>query len=352
MKDVFDIQDEISLAILDNLKVKLLGEPKAMIAKRHSENLEAYNLYLKGTYHYQMLTVEGLKNATVYFEQALQKDPDYALALVGLGYVSWLSATWGNVPPDEAYPRVNHYVNKALKLDGTLAEAYSVLGTINTFYYWNWKDAELNYKHALQINPNSSMIHVNYSALLTFTGRHEEAISEAKRAQELDPLSSYINTRTGEAYHYGGLIDKAIEEYQMTLSINPNYFLAHAQLGRAYFFAKGMIKEGAAEYKKAVELSDGNPFITANLVCRYYQIGRKDEADKLFDEVKKRAETEYVPAISFYMIHRSRGDEDLALEWLKKACNEHDTFLPWLRANPVLFPEGSKFKALLKEFGL
>ena len=197
MKDVFAIQDEISLAIADNLKVKLLGETKAMISKRHTENLEAYNLYLKGIYCYQMMTSEGFKKASEYFEQALQKDPNYALAYFGLAIGLRGQHFWGNVPPDEGYPKANEYVNKALKIDSTLAEAYWQLGNNNTFYYWNWKEAERNYKHALQINPNSPMMHIEYSLLLSIIGRHEEAISEAKRAQELDPFPGYINTLVG-----------------------------------------------------------------------------------------------------------------------------------------------------------
>ena len=350
MKDVFTIQDEISLAIAENLKVKLLGERKLIITKRHSENLEAYNLYLKGTYCYQMLTEEGLKKASEYFEQALQIDPDFALALVGLGYVNWLSTVWGKVPPDEAYPKANEYANQALKIDTSLAEAYSVLGNVNTFYYWNWKEAERNFKHALQINPNSSMAHVNYSALLTFNKRHEEAISEAKRAQELDPLSGYINTRAGEAFAYAGQYDKAIEEYQAALTIHPNYYLAHAQLGNAYR-TKGMFKETIAEKEKAVDLSNGNPFLIASLVCEYYQNGNIEESEKLFGSLRKRSETEYVPATSFYRIYKVRGEEYLALEWLKRACNEHDTFLPWLMGTPII-PEGSKYMTMLKEMGL
>jgi adenylate cyclase len=350
IKDVFAIQDEISLAIADNLKVKLLGEKKAMIAKRYSENLEAYNLYLKGTFCYQTLTVEGLKRASEYFEQALQKDPNFALAYVGLGYVNWLSTVWSNVPPDEAYPKAYEYANKALKMDTNIAEAYSVLGNVNTFYYWNWKEAEWNFKHALQINPNSSMIHVNYSALLTFNRRHGEAISKAKQAQELDPLSGYINTRVGEAFHYAGQIDRAIEEYQMTLTINPNYYLAHAQLGNAYR-AKGMVKETLIEKEKAVELSDGNPFMVASLACEYYQIGKIDQAEVLFESLRKKCANEYVPATAFYRIYRVRGEEDMALEWLKRACSEHDTFLPWLRGTSII-PEDSRYMKLLKDMGL
>jgi len=349
MKDVFSIQDEISLAILNNLKVKLLGETKAMITKRHSENLEAYNLYLKGTYCWQMMTIEGYKKASEYFEQALQKDQDYALAYVGFATVKIASTAYGDVPSDEAFPKAIEYVNKALKIDNTLDGAYSALGVINTFYYWNWKEAEQNFKHALQINPNSSLIHIYYSFLLTCTGRHKEAISEAKRAQELDPLSYFINTFTGVAFAFDGQFDRAIKEYQMTLAINPNYFFAHNQLGIAYF-GKSMLKEGIAELEKAVNLSDGNPFATAFLVLGYYLIRKKDRAEKLFNSLKKRSKTEYIPATSIYLIHRIRGEEEMALEWLKRACEEHDTSLLYYRARYIR--KGSKYMALLKEAGL
>jgi len=351
MKDVFDIQDEISMAILDNLKVKLLGEKKSIITKRHTDNIEAYNLYLKGTYCWQMLTEEGYRKATYYFEQALLKDPEYALVYVGLAAVYNVSTTFGNVPPDKAYPKANEYAKKALEIDNTLAEAYSILGNIYTFYYWNWKEAERNFKHALQINPNSSLIHIYYSFLLTCTGRHKEALSEAKQAQELDPLSVYINTETALAFAYNGQYDKAIEEYQMTLTINPNYFYAHLMLGNTYY-SKGMIKEAINELEKAVDLSSGNAFATAGLVCGYYFTNKKDKAGKLFDDLKKRSETEYIPATSFYMIHKFRGEEEIALDWLKKACKDHDTFLPWLKVNPIFIPEGSKYQALLKKAGL
>jgi TolB-like protein/Tfp pilus assembly protein PilF len=351
MKDVFAVQDEISLSILDNLKIKLLGEKKAIIAKHHTGNIEAYNLYLQGTYCWQALTAEGYKKAVEYFEQALKKDPDYALVYIGLAAISNVSTTFGNVPPDEAYPKANEYANKALKIDSTLAEAYSIIGYVNTFYYWNWEKAEQNFKYALKINPNSSLIHIYYSFLLTGTGRHNEALYEAKRAQELDPLSSYINTEVALAYAYCGNLDKAIEEYNMTLAINPNYYYARLMLGNV-FYAKGMIKEAVAEVEKAVDLSDENPFATAALICGYHLTGKKDDAERLYDSLKKRSESEYVPATSFFMIHTFRGEEEMALECLKRACKEHDTFLPWLRVNPVYIPEGSVYMKFLREMGL
>jgi tetratricopeptide (TPR) repeat protein len=322
-----------------------------MIKKLHSENLKAYNLYLKGTYYWQMLTAEGYRKAAEYFKQALQKDPNYALPYIGLGYVIGYSTAWGNLSPDDGFPKINENINKALAIDSTLAEAYSILGAIDLYYNWNWKEAERNFKHALRINPNSSQIHLDYSNFLTFTGHHEEAISEAKRAQELDPLSIYINTYTGVAFDYAGQYDKAIEEYLTTLAINPNYYLTHYHFGRAYS-AKGMIKESIVEYEKAVELSNGTPLVMAVLTCSYYLVGKKDQADKLFESLKKRSETEYVPATTIYLVHRVRGEEAKALEWLKRACNEHDSLLPWFRAHSFLIPEGSKYMKLLVEMGL
>jgi TolB-like protein/Tfp pilus assembly protein PilF len=344
--DLFSIQSEIAQSIATELKAIITPEEKQLIEKVPTDNLEAYNLYLKGTYFAEMATVEGLQKATEYFKQALQKDPNYALAYLGLANVNGGSTFWGNVPPHEAFPKVIEYTNKALKIDSTLAEAYWLLGNIDTYVNWNWKEAERNYKRALQINPNLSLIHMSYSGLLTITGRYEEAISEAKRAEELDPLSGFA--MTGSTFYMAGQNDRAIEELKMNLTINPKYYQTHMYLGFAYL-TKEMNKEAVSELEKAVDLSKGNPFVISWLVFSYYIIGENDQADKLFDSLKKRSETEYIPATCFFNIYRVRGEEDLAFEWLKRACTEHDTFLPWFRNG---FPEGSKEQALLKEVGL
>jgi len=147
VKDVFDIQDEISQAIADKLKVKILSEETAK--KRHSENIEAYNLYLKGMYYWQLLTAEGYSRAAENFEQALRIDPDYALAYLGFAYVIGMSTFWGNVPPKEGWPKGNEYIKKAMAIDSNLAENYSTLGNLNTYYLWDWKEAEKNFQCAL-----------------------------------------------------------------------------------------------------------------------------------------------------------------------------------------------------------
>jgi len=351
MKDVFAIQDEISLAIADNLKVKLLGESKALIARRHPENLDAYNLYLKGTFCWQMSIEEGYKKATEYFQQALNKDPNYVLVYCGWGALYIMRSIWGYVAPNVAYTKAYEFADKALRIDNKLSEAYWMLGYINTFRNWDWKEAERNFKQALEINPNSTLSHIFYSNLLTFIGRNEEAIFEAEYAQLLDPFSAFINTYTGLTYQWAGHPDKGIEELKMALTVSPKYFLAQFNLGVNYRL-QGMYEEAVIEYEKAVELSSGYPFAIACLIANYYRVGKIDQAGILFTDLKKRSITEYVPATSFYLVYAQLGEVELALESLKRACEEHDSFLPWLRSNPILIPNGSKYMALVKEMGL
>ncbi|MBA7689152.1 hypothetical protein ES703_97654 [subsurface metagenome] len=362
MKDIFEIQDEISLAIVEALKVKLLKTEKAAIVKRYTEDLEAYNLYLKGNYYWQMMTAEGFEKAIECFEQALQKDANYALAYTGMASVYWMSSYWGNVPPHEAYPRAIEYAKKAQEIDKTLAEAHDILakshaslGVRYMNYDWNWKAAEREYKQALQLDPNYALTHMQYSFLLSFTERHEEAIAEAKRAQELDPLSSYINACAGIIFYNDGRFDEAIEVSRMTITMNPNYFSSYLFLGFAYQ-GKSMLEEAIAEYEKAVDLSGGTPMTVAVLASAYYEFGKKAKAEKLFDSLKQRSRDEYVPSMCFYLIHKVRGDLDQAFESLERACNEHDSYLPWFRVAPIemfwRIPDEPRFKALLEKYGL
>jgi TolB-like protein/Tfp pilus assembly protein PilF len=356
MTDVFAIQDDISLAIADILKIKLLGEEKTGVLKHHTEHLEAYNLYMKGNHSWQKMTCEGFKKARKNFENALLVDPEYALAYVGLAAVQVSSAYWGNVAPKDAFPLAIDYLNKALEIDNTLAEAHCYLGVCNLDYYWNWKKAEPNFQQALQLNPNSALIHIQYSFLLSSTGRHKEAITEAKRAQELDPLSSYINTYAGRAYYSDSQFDKAIEVLKMVNSHNPGYYLAHSSLAFAYVEKSKPLK-ALLELKLAYELSNGIPLMASLLAVANYYLNKKKKSEKLLDSLNKRSISEYIPATSFYMIHKARGENDLAFEWLERACKERDSFLYWLRIAPSdsklpgMFNDPRE-KALLKSAGL
>jgi tetratricopeptide (TPR) repeat protein len=277
-------------------------------------------------------------------------DPDYALAYIGLANTVVLNTFWGNISPGTGYAKALEYANEALKIDLNLAEAYWITGLVYAFKDWNWKEAEQSLKRALQINPNSSMVHNDYARFLSVTGRHEEAIFEVNRAQEIDPLSAYINTTAGSVYNFAGQYDKAMENFQLSLTLNSNFYLTHLELGN-YYGGRKMFKKAIDEYEKAVGLAEGNPIATALLVCYYYRTWRKNKANRLFESLKKRAESSYIPASSFFIIYFFRKEEELALEWLRRSCIERDTFTIWIK-DSKFFPEGSKYKAILRDYGL
>ncbi len=355
MEDIFDVQDEISLAIVDKLKVKLFKREKDVLAKRHTKNVEAYNLYLKGMHFTYMGTAGGYEEAEVCFQQALQKDPDYALAYVGLASILICGTYYGgNVPPHEAIPRAKEYLQKALELDNTLSEAHAWIAYIHTIYDWSWKEAENEYKLALELNPNDAYGRQLYSEFLTLTEQHDKAIIEAKRALELDPLSSFMNVAPGQAYLWAAQYDRALEELRTALKSDPNYFLSHGYLGLC-FFQKSMFEEAIEEVEKWVELTARADWPVAILAITYYKTGKKVEAEKLFESLKKKSRDEYVPPICFFYMEHVRGKKDKALEWLERACKEHDSFLLWMRIFPVdpfRIPDEPEFQELLKKYGL
>ncbi|MFC2166149.1 tetratricopeptide repeat protein, partial [Acidobacteriota bacterium] len=353
LEDVFAIQDEITQAIVEKLKVKLLRKEKESIAKRYKEDAEAYNLYLKGMYFVSMVTARGYEEATKCFQKALQIDPNYALVYCGLAKILMWSTYFENMPPNKGFPRAREYIKKALEIDNTLAEAHTWMGYIHTFYDWNWKEAEREHKLALELNPNSVEVHLWYSQFLTVTEQHEKAMRAAKRAQELDPLSSQNNMVAAQAIFYARQYDRAIEEAKTALKIDDFYGLRYV-LGHCYQ-GKSMFVEATEEFKKAIKLSGRATVLVTWLAITYYKVGKKVEAEKLFESLEKRLRVEYVPSTCFFCIHLARGEEDKALEWLERACKEHDVILSWLRVVPVdllRIPDESKYQDLLKKYGL
>jgi len=353
INDLFALQDEISLAIVDHLKVKLLGEEKALMVKRPTQDTEAYTLYLKGMYFSQMQTADGVKKALEYYELALQKDPNFALAYIGLAAVYWGSSYWGNFPPNSAYPKAKEYVKKGLEIDDTLAEAHSTLGIINLFYDWNWKLAERDAKQAIQLNPNSQWAHLFYSWFLSLTGRQNEAIVEGEKALELDPLSAFVNIEVGTRYFFGGQYDGAIDKFQWTVTMYPYYFIAYYHLGQN-FRAKLLYNKAIEAFEKAIALSDNSPVIVSWLAVTCYENEEIERSEKLIESLIQRIENEYVPPMGIYFYYLIKGDLDMAFEWLERAIYEHDSFLPWFLVTPIerdRIPDEERFKALLKGAG-
>ena len=354
LKDIFAIQDEISLAIVANLKVKLLDREKKAIEKRYTDDFELYNLYLKGIHHLSRLTTEGCTKAQKYFEQTLQKKPDYALAYYGLGAMYFARTFYEKLPPNEGYPKAKLYFKKALDKDNTLAEALCGGGVINMNYDRDWKLAENEFKYAFHLNPNSVRCHSYYSWYLTFMCRHEEAIKEINQAKKLDPLSSYVNTWSGIIYQWANQFDYALKELQMTIEMDPYYFLAYMHIGQVYI-GKSMFNEAIEAYEKAAKLSGGSPMIVAHLAVAYYLAESKEKADNLIKSLKQRSKQEYVPPICFWYYSLIQGDNDQAFKWLERAVIEHDSFFPWAITYPIercQLPDEPRFNKILEQIGL
>jgi len=228
------LQEEIAKEISEKLQLKLTGEDEKRLAKRYTENTEAYRLYLIGRYFWSKRTTEGLNKSIAYYQQAIYKDPNYALAYAGLADSYAVLAINTDAPPRESFPQAKAAAIKALELDDTLVEAHATMLQIKAEYDWDWSGVEKEYRRAVELNPNYPTTHLYYSIYLIKTGRHEEAVAEIKRAQELDPFSFIINAVVGRVFFFARRYDEAIEACYKTLELDPNFFVAHLFLGRAY----------------------------------------------------------------------------------------------------------------------
>jgi tetratricopeptide (TPR) repeat protein len=292
--------------------------------------------------------------AIEYFEQAVEKDPNHAVAYAGLADSYWWSSFWGDLPPHQAYPKAREAAKKAIEIDDNLGEAHASLASIHTYYDWDWEAAEREFKRALELAPSSPYIRVYYSLYLNLKRRHDEAVAEARKAQELDPLSSFSNNYLGHRLWEARRYDEAIEEFKKWLVIEPNDWFAHLHLGVLYQ-EKMMIKEAIAEIDKGVELSGGVALAVANAVMTHHRFGDKEVAERLLDSLKERVRHEYIPPMCFAYIYLARGDTDQAFEWVRKAYEERDSFLAWCRVSPMDsldFPSDPRINELLDRLGL
>jgi serine/threonine protein kinase/Tfp pilus assembly protein PilF len=352
-EDIFVLQDDISLAIVDNLQIKLLGEERAKLVKRHTENPEAYNLYVRGLYFLAKGTEEEIEKGLDYFKQAIEEDPTYALAYVGISDCYIILADFGFLSSKEAYPEVRAAAEKALEMDNTLAEAYASLGYVKFRYDWDWAGAEREFKRAIELDPNYVYAHINYSLYLSDMGRNDEAIKEAKRGLESDPLSLDSNIALGWVLYEASRYDRAIEQLQNLLEIDQNYWIAHSNLAQAYA-GKGMYDEAIVEAQKAIELSGRNTVAIATLGYIYALARRRDEARKVLDDFLALSKKEHVSSFYVAIVYACLGQKDQAFEWLEKAYEERDVYLSQLKVFPLFdnLRSDPRYKALLKKMNL
>jgi class 3 adenylate cyclase/TolB-like protein/Tfp pilus assembly protein PilF len=275
LTDVFAIQSDVAEHVAQALQLTLPPAEKTQIAKAGTDDVEAYNAYLKGLYHYNTWSKEGLDKSIEYFKQAVARDPDFAKAYAAMAFSYDLLAEYGYLPPGEAFPKVKEAAHRALEIDATTAEAYTGLALAANYHDFDWVRADQGFRRALELNPNSVVTHdwygVNY---LSPMGRHEEAFVHGKRAKELDPLTPYIRVDLGWSYNHARRYDEAIAECKPIVDIDPNFYFTYWCLGFAYW-QKGMLEEAIAAYERGVELEPHDLALKADLAIVCGDAGKK-----------------------------------------------------------------------------
>jgi TolB-like protein/Flp pilus assembly protein TadD len=349
-EDVFAVQDEISLAVVSNLKVKLLGREKAKLVKRYTENIEAYNLYLMGRYNWSKRTEEGIEKAFEYYNRAIEKDPLYAIAYTGISDSYNMLGFTGLLPSREAFTRAKAAAKKALEIDDSLAEAHSSLAFALVCYDWEWERAEREFTRAIELNRDYALAHYWYgSSYLMLMGRLDEALSEMKRAQELDPLSPMINWGIGAYFVVVRQNDKAIEIFKKMLAAEANIIVAHVALAWAYFDKK-MYDEAFGEHIDLLRLFGEKEKVIAALRNVYSKSGYKAAMHRLYEMTT----TKLASPISMARNCARLGEKKEAFDWLEKALNEREAGAVMLKVDPAFVDMRSdpRFTELLSRIGL
>jgi serine/threonine-protein kinase len=334
MVDLLTTQREIATEITQNLKLKLSGADEKRVTRHYAKNPEAYQLYLKGHYHASKYTKEGFNKGIEYFDQAIAKDPDFALAYSGLAFCYLNQTDWVFAPKDSV-PKARHAVENALRIDETLAEAHTMLAMINLQYDWNWSAAEREFRRALEIDPNYALGRSFFAWHLAAMGRFDESIAEDKRALELDPLSPAVNADLGWDLYLARRYDEAIEQLRKAVDLEPNYWVSHVLLGRCYE-QKGQLAEAVAEFQKARQIENSIPEVLAALGHGYAVSGRRAEALKIIRELQERSKKEFVPSYSIATVYLGLGMKDEALQHITKSYNEGSFYMIHLKVEPLL----------------
>ena len=352
LTDIFRVQDSISERVAAALAVKLTGEEKQRLVKRHTENTEAYELYLKGRYYLNRLTDEGTLKGLEYFQQAAEKDSNFALVHAGIAEAYNALAGFNVLQPREVYPKARSAAEMALKLDDLLPQAHAALAMIKLAYDWDWSGAEKEFKRALELNPSDSDAHYWYGYYLSFVGRFDEAVAEIRRAQELDPVSLVKLTGVAQVQVMARRYDDAIEQCRRALEMEPNLGFAHWLLGLAYMY-KGMYEPAILALQKSIPLSGDSPDEAASLAHAYALSGKRGEALKILKELKQRSKRKYISLGTLADLYGVLGGRDEAFALLDKAYEERDNMMVLLKVEPLLDPLRSdpRFTDLLRRVG-
>ena len=354
LTDVFDIQEGIARAIAEKLRIRLTQTPSQPLVRRYTDDIEAYDLYLKGQYNLHGFTPEALARARTCFEMAIRQDPDYALAYVGLSYHYGALAWFGIQPPRVTMPTALEMARRALQIDDSLAEGHMILGVVQILSNYDWVEGERNLLRALALNPSSTIVGENYAMhFLAPLGRLDEALERLDGLLRLDPLSVSLQLDIGWLSTLNRQHDRALAAYGKALEISPDHFLAYCGIGLNYT-RKGMPAEALEAFEKARRSGPGVPMTLSSLAGAYASVGRVAEASNILQELHRKAETEYVPAICLAYVYAGLHDVDGAFSWLEKAIDEREGPVLVLKVDPsfdLLRPD-PRFSMLLSRLRL
>ncbi len=351
--DIFAVQDEISSEISGKLRLQLTRAEKKRLTRHDTENAEAYRLYLKGRHHWNRWTEEGFNKAIEYFQQAVEKDPSYALAYTGLAD-SYVLLGWNSyLPPKEVFPKGKVAALTALQLNPDLAEPHTSLAALLWLYDWRWEEAGREFKRSLELGPTYPTANHWYAEFVMTMGRHGEGLDRMKNGQDLDPLSLIINVAVGWALYHARRYDEAIEQLRRTVELDTNYPVTYWILG-LLLRKTGCYELAIAEGEKAVKLSGSSPLMHAALAQTLGTAGRTKEALQVLDDLTKLAKQRYVAPYFFAGIHVGLGDNDRAIEYLQKSYEEHSHWLIYLHIDPSMdgVRDNPRFQDLLRRVGL
>ena len=351
LTDVFAIQTDVALQIAAALKAELSPDEKSRLHQEPTSDLQAYQLYLQGRHCYLRYTAEGSRRGIEYFEQAVAKDPNYALAYAALAMVYTELAETGSLRPGEAYARARDASAKALALDLGLGEAHCMLAYITAVCDFNWVSAEQEFKRALELTPNSADTYDLYGRMCLALERNDEALAMERRAQELDPLAHRADV--ARALLRAGRYDEALQAATHAVELDPHYARAHATLGWAYL-KKGIVKQGVAELEIAVSLSPGDTLWLAQLGQAYGMVGDVARARNVLHQLEELSGQRFVSPYHIAFVYTGLGEQDSAMDWLERAYED--------RSGPVYSVKGSflfttlhahpRFIALLRKMNL
>jgi serine/threonine-protein kinase len=337
MEDIFDIQDEISLAILKELKVKLFSNEKEKVLKRHTENTEAYQLYLQGRFHYnQWAGLSGYKIAIEYYNKAIEKEPNYALAYAGLASCYLNLWFFSHLPPEQSVPHMKDTTHRSLALDNNIAESHVSLARMKCWYEWDFAKAEEEYRKAIELNPNHAEAHEQYGMMLAHLSRKSEALAEAELALTLDPFSLMINWGVGWINWIVGNYDRGIIQGKRLIEFEPNFFGGHLILGNN-LLTIGKYEEAIVELKIAVSQNYGS-FTLVYMGLVYGIMGEQNKAKEILNELLEMRKVQPVGSYELGLAYASVGENDIAIDNLEEAFEKHEGSMVFLKAFAQLIP--------------